>query len=332
MGTSPETGRQILGMLNVAAGVSVFSLQDAIIKSISGNFPVHEIVFVRSVVALPILLLITIVEVRGTPVFGRLGLHLLRGLLMYFAFTCYYLGLARLQIAETVALFFVAPLFVVALSGPVLGERVQGRSWIAIVVGGAGVLTIVRPGFGQLDLVLFLPVVAALAYAASVLCGRTLGASESGGAMALSANFTYIMASAATGLVLTSMDTPLDGNASLRFLLDPWLWPDARHLGLIATCGLISAVAFFCLGQGYRLAEASRAASFEYASLPWGILWGYLFFGSLPDLPTMLGALMIIGGGFYALHLERGLRRARCPSRSSLMRMSSKAAAREETR
>jgi drug/metabolite transporter (DMT)-like permease len=295
-------------MVNVAAGVSVFSLQDAIVKTISDSFPVHEIVFVRSLVALPILLLIVMAEARGRPVIGRLGLHLLRGMLMYFAFTCYYLALARLQIAETVALFFIAPLLVVALSGPVLGERVQPRSWIAIIVGGAGVLAIVRPGAGELDPTAFLPVFAALAYAFSVFCGRRLGASQSGGAMALSANFTYVLASGATGFVFASMERPADGGPSIRFLLSPWVWPDTQDLGLMAACGLISAVAFFCLGQGYRLAEASRAAPFEYVSLPWGILWGYLFFGNLPDFATVFGALLIIGGGLYALHVERGLR------------------------
>ena len=138
--------RQTLGMLSVAAGVSIFSLQDAIVKWMSASFPVHEIVFVRSLVAFPLLLFATVAEARGWPAFRRLGLHFLRGLLMYVAFTACYLAIAHLQIAETVALFFVAPLLVAALSAPVLGERVTPRSWIAIAIGGAGMLVILRPG------------------------------------------------------------------------------------------------------------------------------------------------------------------------------------------
>ena len=122
--------RQTLGMLSVAAGVSIFSLQDAIVKGMSGSFPVHEIVFVRSLVAFPLLLIATIAEARGWPAFRRFGLHFLRGLLMYAAFTAYYLAIAHLQIAETVALFFVAPLLVAALSAPLLGERVTPRTWM----------------------------------------------------------------------------------------------------------------------------------------------------------------------------------------------------------
>ena len=75
----------------------------------------------------------------------------------------------------------------------------------------------------------------------------------------------------------------------------------------MAACGAISAAAFFLLGQGYRMAEANRAAPFEYASLPWSILWGYLFFGNLPDIPTLLGAVAIVYGGLYALQLEGGV-------------------------
>jgi S-adenosylmethionine uptake transporter len=303
--TAAGLNRQILGMLSVATGVSIFSLQDAIVKGMSGDFPVHEIVFVRSLVAFPLLLAVIMAEARGWPAFRRLGLHLLRGLLMYVAFTIYYLAIAHLQIAEAVALFFMAPLLVAGLSGPTLGERVSPRSWIAIAVGAAGVVVILRPSFGELDPALLLPVFSSLAYALSVLCSRRLGETQSGGAMALTATVVYVLASAATALGVAGLAVPAGADPSLRFLLNPWLWPGLKDLGLMAACGLIAASAFFCLGQGYRMAEANRAAPFEYAALPWGILWGYVFFANLPDLATLLGAAIIVAGGLYALSLER---------------------------
>lgn len=304
--TATGVNRQIVGMLSVAAGVSVFSIQDAIIKGMSGDFPIHEIVFVRCVVAFPLLLVVTVGEARGWPKFQRLGLHLLRGFLLYFAFLLYYLSVAHLQLAQAVALFFMAPLLVAGLSGPILGERVRPQSWIAIAVGGLGVVVILRPGVGVLDWALLLPVVASFTYALSVLCSRRLGDTQSGAAMALSATLTYMLASAGTAVAVHGM-TPAPGDdPSIRFLIEPWLWPGGRDLALMSVCGVIAATAFFLLGHGYRLAQASRAAPFEYASLPWGILWGYVFFGSLPDLPTLVGALIIVAGGLYALSLERG--------------------------
>jgi len=200
----------------------------------------------------------------------------------------------------------VAPLIVAALSGPILGEKVSLRSWIAVAIGAAGTLVILRPGFGALDPALFLPLFAALTYALSALCARRLGQTQSGAAMALSVAVVYLAASALTALLLAGRAPAANADPSVRFLLDPWVRPHLTGFSLIAACGVISAAAFFLLGQGYRMAEANRAAPFEYASLPWSILWGYLFFANLPDWPTVAGALVIVYGGLYALKLEGG--------------------------
>ena len=292
---------RIAGMFSVAAGVSVFSFHDAIVKGLSGVYPFHQIVFIRSVVALPVLLLIALAEGRGHLTLHRPRLHLLRGIVMYVAFTAYYLGLARLQMAETVALTFSAPLFIAALSVPVLGERVERRSWAAIGVGFLGVLILVRPGTGLADIAAAFPVMAALAYALSALFARRLGTTESGGAMALSATVVYILASGIMGLSLAGFEPPPGAHVSVRFLLNPWAWPSAADLGRMAGCGVLAALGFFFLGQGYRLAQASLVAPFEYVALPWSALWGYLFFGALPDATMIIGAAIVVGSGLYTL-------------------------------
>jgi drug/metabolite transporter (DMT)-like permease len=297
--------RQTQGMLCVAAGVSVFSVQDAIVKGLSGTYQVHEIVVVRSLVALPILLLVALAEERGRLRIHRPLLHLVRGLFLYVSYTSYYLALAHLLIAEAVALYFTAPFFVAALSLPLLGERVRPRSWIAIAIGFCGVLLIARPQTSLFDPTVLLPVLSALAYAIAALLTRRLGTTESGGALALSATLIYVVAGGLTALALANVGVGNlelgDAHSSLRFLLNPWVWPSAIDAGLLTVCGLIAAFGFFFLGQGYRLAEANRVAPFEYASLPWGILWGYWFFGNLPSAATILGAAIIIGAGLYTL-------------------------------
>lgn len=299
--------RQTQGMLCVAFGVSIFSVQDAIVKGLSGTYPVHEIVVARSLVALPILILVTLAEEGGRPQIHRLGLHLVRALFLYVSYTCYYLALAHLPIAEAVALYFTAPFFVAALSLPMIGERVGAKSWIAIGIGFCGVLLIARPETSVFDPTVLLPVLSALAYAIASLLTRRLGTTESGGALALSATVVYVVAGTLTALALSRIEAAGDAHSSLRFLLNPWVWPDARDVALLAACGFIAAFGFFFLGQGYRLAEANRAAPFEYASLPWGILWGYWFFGNLPTEATILGAVIIIGAGLYTLQKSRPL-------------------------
>jgi drug/metabolite transporter (DMT)-like permease len=296
--------RLYLGMLSVAAGVSAFSVQDVIVKALSGTYPVHQIVVLRSLVALPVLLGVTLAESGGTLRIHRIGLHLARGLLLYVSYTTYYLALARLPIADTVALTFTVPFFVTALGIPILGERVKARSWAAIGVGFLAVLLIVRPGFGLFEPAAVLPIVSALTYAISALLARRLGSTEGGGALALMATAVYLIAGALTALSLVGSKIPPDAHASVRFLLNPWIWPSVLDLGLLVACGLIAAFGFFCLGQGYRLAEANRVAPFEYAALPWGILWGYLFFDNVPDAPMIIGAAVIVSSGLYTLRRE----------------------------
>jgi drug/metabolite transporter (DMT)-like permease len=297
--------RQTRGMLCVAIGVSIFTVQDAIVKGLSATYPVHEIVVARSLFALPVLLLITLAEDGGKLRIHRPGLHLVRALFQYAAYTSYYLALAHLPIAEAVALYFTAPFFVASLSVPLLGERVSPRTWIAIAIGFCGVILIARPSTSLFDPTVLLPVLSALTYAISALLTRRLGATESGGIMALSATVVYVFAGVLTALALSGFEVAGEAHSSLRFLLSPWAWPSAVDFGLLAACGLIAAFGFFFLSQGYRLAEANRAAPFEYASLPWGILWGYWFFGNLPDAATILGAVVIVGAGLYTLHRRR---------------------------
>jgi len=281
--------------------VSVLSVQDVIVKLLSGTYPVHQIVVVRSLVALPILLAVTLVEDGGKFRIHRLGLHAVRGIILYVSYTTYYLALASLTIANTVALTFTVPFFVALLGIPILGERVTARSWVAIGTGFLAVLLIVRPDAGLVEPASFLPIASALAYAISALLARRLGTTEGAGMMALTATVIYGAAGAVTALAFAGIEIEADAHASIRFLLNPWIWPSVLDLALLALCGLIAAFGFFFLAQGYRLAKANLAAPFEYVALPWSILWGYLFFSSVPDATMIVGAAAIAGAGFYTL-------------------------------
>jgi drug/metabolite transporter (DMT)-like permease len=126
--------------------------------------------------------------------------------------------------------------------------------------------------------------------------------------MALSAALIYGSASGLLALALAPIDAGSETHASLRFLLLPWIWPGGEDLGLMMLCGLIAALGSFFLAQGYRLAEANTVAPFEYVALPWGVLWGWVFFDNLPDRATLAGAAVIVASGLYILHRERRAR------------------------
>jgi drug/metabolite transporter (DMT)-like permease len=175
------------------------------------------------------------------------------------------------------------------------------RSWVAIGAGFLAVLLIVRPDAGLVEPASLLPIVSALAYAVSALLARRLGTTEGGGVMALSATVIYGVAGTVTALSLAGIEAEADAHVSIRFLFNPWIWPSVLDFFLLALCGLIAAFGFFFLAQGYRLAKANLAAPFEYVALPWSVLWGYLFFGSVPNATMIVGAAAIATAGFYTL-------------------------------
>jgi S-adenosylmethionine uptake transporter len=298
------------GILFVLVGVFLFSVQDLLVKAISGSYAVHQIVFVRSLVAIVLLLLIVRLE-GGLALLQtrRPVLHLVRASAMFVAYTCFYLGLAALSLADTVALFFVAPLFVTALSVPLLGEKVGSRRWIAVSVGFLGVVVMMRPGASALEPASIFPVLAALFYALSAVLTRRLGGTESGSSMAFYATGFYMAASAVVGLTIgtgaLSGGEPVAGmHTSWEFLLRSWVLPPWSDLGLMALCGLIAGLGFYFLAQAYRMTNVSTVATFEYIAVPLSVVWGYLFWRELPGPHSILGMLLIVGSGLYVAKRE----------------------------
>jgi drug/metabolite transporter (DMT)-like permease len=223
---------------------------------------------------------------------------------MLLAYTFFYLALAALPLANTVALFFSVPLFVTALSVPLLGEKVELSRWLAVFIGFLGVLIMLRPGAGMVDLATVLPVAAAFCYATGAVVTRQLGTTDSASSMAFYCTVFYIMASAVVGLAIGDGDFAVGGHASLQFLLRAWVFPSFPDLALMTLCGLIAGFGYYFLSQAYRVARASTVAPFEYIALPLAVIWGYAFWKNTPNVHTITGAALVVGTGLYLLHQE----------------------------
>ena len=294
------------GTAFIVAGVVVFSLQDAIIKGISGRYPVHEIVFIRSLVAIPVLLLLAHLEGGLASLrTGQGSLQLLRAISGFAAYTCFYLAVATLPLADSVTLFYSAPLFVTALSFPLLGERVRPRGWLGVCTGFVGVVIALRPGASMIDPAAVLPIVAALLYAVASIITRRLGRTDSGSSMAFYSTSFMLVAGATIGLAIGNGRWATGQHASLQFLLRAWAFPSWPDLGLIALCGVIAALGFYSLSQAYRVARAATIVPFEYIAVPLSVLWGYVFWNDLPRSHMIIGMLLILGSGIYVLRHSR---------------------------
>ena len=297
---------RLKGILCLCAGIALFSIQDVIIKLMSGEYPISEAMTIRSLTALP--LLTGLVYLNGglatlrSPHMTQL---ITRGVLNLIAYTGYYLGLAALPMASCVALFFTAPLFIVALSVPVLGERVGYRRWTAVIVGFLGVILMMRPGSDLFDWAALLPAGAASAYAFAQIIARRLGEREGAAVMTFYSNALFLSG----GLLLAVLFGPGEyggvGHKSLDFLLRGWAVPTSVDLLSMALCGVIAAAALPLLTQAYRIAQANVVAPFEYTAMIWGVLYGWLVFDQLPQSWTWMGIALIGGAGIFVLSRER---------------------------
>ena len=207
----------------LTAGKLLFAVQDVIIKEMSGGNPVHQIMAIRGLVAIPILLLL--IHLRGG--LGslrrhRATWHLLRGTLMLMAFMCFYVALAGTSLTTATALFFTAPFFITLLSIPLLGERVGLRRIASISIGFIGVLIVLRPDAETFSLYDLLPILAAFFYSCCQLMVRVLKMTEPPALMSLYASIAFVVLGSLCGLALSDMTAAASADQSAQFLLRAW--------------------------------------------------------------------------------------------------------------
>ncbi|HJT11184.1 MAG TPA: DMT family transporter [Dongiaceae bacterium] len=291
-----------LAALSLCAGVMIFSGQDWIIKLLSGDYPVHQAIAIRGVVAVLILLAYIALDGKIESLRSkRMGLLIVRGLVLMMAYTTYYLAFPSMPLANIVALWFTVPLFVTALAGPFLGEKVGVRRWAAAIVGFAGVLIIVRPLADSFSLASLLPIASALTYSISALMARRMGETESAPVMSFYQNLVYLLVALVMAAIFGSGGFEGTSDPSLEFLVRGWVTPSWIDLALLAACGVIASIATVLLTQAYRMAEANFVACFEYSAIIWATLGGYLFWREVPDVYFVVGAALIVVAGLYVL-------------------------------
>jgi S-adenosylmethionine uptake transporter len=310
--TSALRNQSSVGIAFILAGMLSISLNDLMIKLLSGDYPLHQIVFARS--SIGILFTLMLVQFEGG--FSILktrqpALHLLRGVLIVIANMTFFVALAALPLADATALFFAAPLFITLLSIPILGEKVGPLRIIAVAIGFLGVVIMQRPWEGSDALmasriVLLLPVLSAITYAFNQILTRKLGGTTKASALALYIQATFIVVSvlfyvvAGDGRFAQGSD-----NSSIQFLLRAWVWPSGNDIWVMVGLGVNSAIIGYCLSQAYRMADAATIAPFEYVGLLLAVFWGWVFWAEIPVWEVWLGMILIMGSGLFVFLREQ---------------------------
>lgn len=269
------------GVVSCLAAVFLFSALDSTAKHLSVHFAVPLLVFSRYLVHLAIMLAF-VLPASGRQLFAtqRPWLMGLRGFTLAGVTLLGQLALQTLPLGETTALFFIAPLLVGLLAGPLLGEQVAARAWPALLCGLGGVLLIARPGSAMAGPGVFFAFSAALLYAAYQLLTRKLVASEP--------PLRLLFHTALFGTLATA-----------PVLLFDWggRWPTLVESVLIISLGVYGGVGHFLLISAFRETPASLLSPLLYCQLLWATLLGWLIFDNLPDLPATAGMLLIAASG-----------------------------------
>jgi drug/metabolite transporter (DMT)-like permease len=279
-----------------------------------GDYPVLEIVTFRSVIAVPLTLLLFRYEGgQGRPTTHRPTLQYIRGVCYFLSYTTYFMGLAALPLADIAAIRFGGPLMITVFSVVILGELVGPRRWLALLVGFLGVLLIVRPGVGNFNMGSVFILISVLFYALAAILTRQLQPTDSSATMAYYSSLVYLLATCLlTPLVLAVGDFP-DAHPSVAFLFRAWTLPSLMDWGIMSGLGLVWAGGMYFTARAYSVGLASVVAPFEYVALPINALWGFLLWQEIPALLTWAGACLTLVSGLYIVyreHHERSLQGA----------------------
>ncbi|HYL69774.1 MAG TPA: DMT family transporter [Candidatus Dormibacteraeota bacterium] len=282
-----QQGR-LRAIVHMIAAVAVFAAMDALLKLLAGHYPPLQVASLRGAASLPFTVLPLLIAGRfGDLKPRRLPMHLLRGLLSVLTLGGFIYAVRALSLANAYAVFLSAPLLVTALSVPLLKERADRRNWVAVLVGLAGVLVILRPHASSLvALGTLAALVSACGYALSAIAVRVLTRTDT------TASVVFWTVSLMT-LITGAISAP------------QWV-PIARaHWPVLIALGVLAALAQYLLTEAFRSASPSVVAPFEYTALLWGIAIDRVVWHVLPSLRVLIGGGIVIVSGLYLIWHER---------------------------
>ena len=282
-----ERSARLAGIGLMLLGVFMFSFGDALGKFLVSTYAVGQLLWLRACAAL---LVLSPLIWRSRAQFFRLErpkLQAIRVLLSTLEVAAFFLATVYLPLADVTTYYLACPIFVTALSGLVLGERVGWRRWSAILIGFCGVLIALRPSAQTVSWPAMIALGGSLSFSLLLLITRTLRATPD-----------IVMATSqfVGTFVLGAMMSPFG-----------WVTPSPGSLILFAAAGCISVTALVCVNRSLKLAPASVVVPYQYSMIVRAVMFGITVFGDVPRPATVIGAAIIIAAGLYIFLRERKL-------------------------
>jgi drug/metabolite transporter (DMT)-like permease len=281
--------QRLIAIALMVTAVNCFSFLDTTAKYLSLILPVVQVVWARYFGAFVVAIVLSNpITHPGLLRTSRPWLQIFRSALLVASTLLAFSALPYLQLDEQVSIIFAAPFLVAALSGPILGEWISWRRWLAILAAFTGVLVVTRPLAGGIHPAALLTCCSAVCYAVYIITTRMLARTDS--------NETTLFYSNIVGAAVMSAVVPL-------------FWVNPNNLFavlLMLAAGVFGSVGHYLLIMAHRHAPAAILAPYIYTQLITMIVLGYLVFGDIPNQWTFIGAAIVIASGLYLLSLERG--------------------------
>lgn len=282
----------VVGALCVVAAALCYSITAVCIRIMATELNPFMIGLLRNTFGLIFFMPLLLRSGLGTFSTGRWPLHLVRTAFAVLSALFFFWGIARVPLADAIALNFAAPIFAAVFAVIVFGERMGLRRWTATLVGFVGILIILRPGFQTINLGLVAVLLAALCWAVMVLCNKALTRTDT-----------------MTQIVILNLVVAVP--VSLALAIPVWQTPGWDMVLYGAIQGLLGTTAHFLVAKGFQIADASHIMPFDFLRLPFTIGLAFVFFSEVPDLFTVLGATVVFASTTYiALRSRRVAKRA----------------------
>ena len=264
-----------LGFLYMFLSIIGFSLMDVIVKW-SVDYPVGQVLFFRGFFGI-IFYFFIIPRERLHDFYKtkRPGLHSLRCIAGLIAIIAIFIALRKLPLATVVSISFAAPIFTTILSIFLLSEKVGVYRWLAVLVGFIGILIITEPGINELNIYYIFPIIFCLGLSYVAITLRQLSTTEPVWLISLFFSIAITL---------------------LSFLTIPWGWvmPSLNHFIILSLIGVFGGASNLWLSQSYKYSEVSLVTPLKYLTLVFAVIFGYLIWGEIPTLKTLVGALLVI--------------------------------------
>jgi drug/metabolite transporter (DMT)-like permease len=285
-----DRSARLAGIGLMVLSIFMFSFGDAMGKFLVGTYSVGQLLFLRACAALLLLLPIIWRHRQDFVHMERPWLQLVRVTLSTLEVAAFFIATVYLPLADVITYYLAGPIFVTAMSAVFLREKVGWRRWTAILIGFCGVVIALRPSAQTVSLPALIALGGSLSFATLMLITRSLRKTPD-----------IVMASS------QFIGTFLLGAALSAF---HWVPPSPGSLVIFALAGVISVTALFCVNRSLKLAPASVVVPYQYSMIVWAVIFGFVVFGDVPSIATIVGAAIIIGAGFYIYLRERDLGRA----------------------